>query len=129
MPASPTHIPPVRVLEVAHQGLCLYLPPHGQPRAWHPSKQTSCIPLAGLQSMQKALGAKKEESLPEEKAAQSQKKTAQLSKEKNEHLSKQGADSLRHPFSSYFWGRTLVMCTGFGQPSYGCLTLRGTPSS
>lgn len=33
-----------------------------------------------------------------------------------EYPGKQGADSLCHPFSDYFWGRTLEMCTGFGQP-------------
>lgn len=33
-----------------------------------------------------------------------------------EYPSKQGADSLCHPFSDYFWGRTLEMCTGSGQP-------------
>lgn len=33
-----------------------------------------------------------------------------------EYPSKQGADSLRYPFSDYFWGRTLEMCTGFGLP-------------
>lgn len=32
-----------------------------------------------------------------------------------EYPSKPGADSLCHPFSDYFWGRTLEVCTGFGQ--------------
>lgn len=33
-----------------------------------------------------------------------------------EYQSKQGADSVFHLFSDYFWERTLEMCTGFSQP-------------
>lgn len=54
---------------------------HSHARPWQLRKEIGCIPLAGLEREQKALAAKKEEPPPEEKVAQSQKKTAQLSKE------------------------------------------------